>query len=91
MAKKVALCVLMFGMTSVASAKGVIITDLCNDAQKLNLQQVDQTKQCQAAFAAESKHVAAPEIDPSSAIVGLTLLLGGVAVIRGRRVATSKA
>ncbi len=28
---------------------------------------------------------AAPEIDPSSAIAGLTLLIGGLAVIRGRR------
>jgi hypothetical protein len=29
--------------------------------------------------------VKAPEIDPSSAIAGLTLMLGGVAVLRGRR------
>ena len=29
---------------------------------------------------------AAPEIDPASAISGLTLLLGGLAVVRGRRV-----
>jgi hypothetical protein len=29
--------------------------------------------------------VGAPEIDPSSAISGVTLLLGGLAVIRGRR------
>ena len=28
---------------------------------------------------------AAPEIDPASAVGGLTLLLGGLAVIRGRR------
>jgi hypothetical protein len=27
----------------------------------------------------------APEIDPASAMSGLTLLLGGIAVIRGRR------
>jgi len=32
-----------------------------------------------------SRPTAAPEIDPSSAIAGLTLLLGGLAVIRGRR------
>ncbi len=30
--------------------------------------------------------VSAPEIDPSSAIAGLTLLLGGLAVARGRRI-----
>jgi hypothetical protein len=29
--------------------------------------------------------MAAPEIDPASAVGGLTLLLGGLAVIRGRR------
>ncbi len=29
--------------------------------------------------------VAAPEIDPASAVSGLTLLLGGLAVYRGRR------
>jgi hypothetical protein len=27
----------------------------------------------------------APEIDPSSAIAGLTLMMGGLAVLRGRR------
>ena len=29
--------------------------------------------------------VGAPEIDPASAISGMTLLLGGLAVLRGRR------
>jgi hypothetical protein len=29
--------------------------------------------------------VGAPEIDPASAVSGVTLLLGGLAVIRGRR------
>jgi len=29
--------------------------------------------------------VAAPEIDPASALSGLTLLVGGIAVMRGRR------
>jgi hypothetical protein len=29
--------------------------------------------------------VSAPEIDPASALGGLTLLLGGLAVVRGRR------
>ena len=29
--------------------------------------------------------VKAPEIDPSSAIAGLTLMMGGLAVLRGRR------
>ena len=29
--------------------------------------------------------VKAPEIDPSSAVAGLTLMMGGLAVLRGRR------
>jgi hypothetical protein len=29
--------------------------------------------------------VSAPEIDPAGALSGLTLLLGGLAVVRGRR------
>jgi hypothetical protein len=35
--------------------------------------------------------IAAPEIDPASAASGLTLLLGGVAVLRGRRLKTTPA
>jgi hypothetical protein len=31
------------------------------------------------------KPVSAPEIDPASAISGLSLLVGGLAVVRGRR------
>jgi hypothetical protein len=35
----------------------------------------------------EPKHesLKAPEIDPSSAMAGMTLMLGGLAVLRGRR------
>jgi hypothetical protein len=39
-------------------------------------------------FCAPSKKhqpVKAPEIDPSSAIAGLTFMMGGLAVLRGRR------
>jgi hypothetical protein len=32
----------------------------------------------------------APEIDPSSAMAGLTLMMGGLAVLRGRRSKISK-
>jgi len=35
--------------------------------------------------------VAAPEMDPTSAIAALTLMLGTLAVLRGRRVKTPKA
>jgi hypothetical protein len=34
--------------------------------------------------------VSAPEIDPSSAMAGLTLMLGGLAVMRGRRAKITK-
>jgi hypothetical protein len=37
-------------------------------------------------FPASTPTTSAPEIDPASAISGLTLLLGGLAVVRGRRV-----
>jgi hypothetical protein len=38
------------------------------------------------------KHpVAAPEIDAASAVAGLTLMIGGLAVLRGRRVKIAKA
>jgi len=34
--------------------------------------------------------VKAPEIDPASALAGLTMLAGGLAVLRGRRRVTAK-
>ena len=34
--------------------------------------------------------VAAPEIDPSSAMAGLALMAGGLAVLRGRRLKATK-
>ncbi len=39
----------------------------------------------------EPKTVAAPEIDPGSAMAGLTLMAGGLAVLRGRRAKNVKA
>ena len=38
-----------------------------------------------AAVSSPPSAIAAPEIDPTSAISGLTLLLGGIAVLRGRK------
>jgi hypothetical protein len=35
--------------------------------------------------------IAAPEMDPTSAIAALTLMLGSLAVLRGRRAKTAKA
>jgi hypothetical protein len=40
---------------------------------------------CKPEFKRHHQPVSAPEIDPSSAIVGLTLTMGGLAVLRGRR------
>jgi hypothetical protein len=37
------------------------------------------------------KPVAAPEIDAASAVAGLTLMIGGLAVLRGRRSKIAKA
>jgi hypothetical protein len=37
-------------------------------------------------FATAPPTTSAPEIDPAGALSGLTLLLGGLAVVRGRRV-----
>ena len=42
-----------------------------------------------AASAAVDIITRAPEIDPASAMAGLTLLAGGLAVLRGRRVKIS--
>jgi hypothetical protein len=42
-----------------------------------------------AAAGAGRSVVAAPEIDPTSALSGLTLLLGGIAVLRGRKARTA--
>ena len=39
-----------------------------------------------ASRALASTPASAPEIDPAGALSGLTLLLGGLAVVRGRRV-----
>ena len=45
----------------------------------------DRTPSGSAAAVATPSAVAAPEIDPASAASGLTLLLGGIAVLRSRR------
>jgi LPXTG-motif cell wall-anchored protein len=40
---------------------------------------------CPAAPSIPNGNVKAPEIDPASAMAGLTLLAGGLVVLRGRR------
>jgi len=71
-------------MVRIASgaAPGPVATAVCDYAQSKDLKRVDSTTICKNVLSA-------PEIDPASAIAGLTLLLGGIAVIRGRRVKAS--
>jgi hypothetical protein len=72
--KTIGLAVLLASFASVSSASpaanGPISKLICRIDPKL-----DKGQFC----------TAAPEIDPASAIAGLTLLLGGLTVLRGRR------
>jgi hypothetical protein len=43
------------------------------------------TKQICSSGSGGNQPMAAPEIDPSSAMAGLALVAGGLAVVRGRR------
>jgi len=91
MAKKIVLGVLLLGMTGMTTVSWAgdakvsqLDKDLCRkvvvtDLEKLNSPVVD------GVLSRNCGPMTAPEMDPSSAIVGLTLLMGGVAVIRGRR------
>jgi hypothetical protein len=90
------LAILLFGMTGIASAAPTggpleqIITGLCTDIAVLGNTPFCKNVETQAALQPTSRTVmSAPEMDPASAIAGLTLLLGGIAVIRGRRVKAS--
>ena len=67
--KSVFLAALLTSFASVASA-GKVTTVLCKIDPK-----IERGSHC----------VNAPEIDPASALAGLTLLVGGLAVFRGRR------
>jgi hypothetical protein len=81
MIKVASVAVLFLAAASVASASGTIANNkLCIDIGKVDstLDQLDPNLKLKSP-------VCAPEIDPGSAMAGLTLLLGGVAVIRGRR------
>jgi hypothetical protein len=85
MIRKVTLVVLLSGICGVASAND---HDSCAsgwDGGKPNLKcTLDRDDH-------HKKTVTAPEIDSASAIAGLTFLLGGLAVLRGRRTKNSKA
>jgi LPXTG-motif cell wall-anchored protein len=76
MLKKVGLAVVMFAIAGVASADSRGGGIGC-----INLGFIEIF--CQAP--PKSGPASAPEIDPASAMAGLTMLAGGLAVLRGRR------
>ena len=77
MAKKIGLVVLLVSFASVASARPFSHL-FCQPDSK----QGQVTNSCGVIGGGPT---ATPEIDPASAMAGLTLLLGGLAVLRGRR------
>jgi hypothetical protein len=78
--KKISLVLALMAIAGVASADSRNTSD-CFQIFGLNL------------FCKAGPHpgpVSAPEIDPASAMAGLTMLAGGLAVLRGRRKKISK-
>jgi hypothetical protein len=75
--RKIALTILLLASVNIASANGIfrrIDARICANPAALSfVDRIDQSFTC------------APEIDPSSAMSGLALLAGGLAVLRGRR------
>jgi hypothetical protein len=79
-AKAIGVLALSVGMTSAAFAAG-------NWAAGAHDGFAVASRAFPAASTTSSSSVtSAPEIDPAGALSGLTLLLGGLAVVRGRRV-----
>jgi MYXO-CTERM domain-containing protein len=72
MAKLTVTAALLLLTTASVASSGPIVTALCTDFPKL-----DKTL--------DNRPICAPEIDPSSAMAAGTLLLGALAVVRGRR------
>jgi hypothetical protein len=83
--KKIGLSLVLMTMAGVASAAGGKSGD-CTDFFGFSF--------CAPTFqhgpGYQSGPAAAPEMDPSSAMAGFTLLAGGLAVLRGRRSKVSK-
>jgi hypothetical protein len=79
MIKKIGLVVLLATLSSVASAR-----ETCTTKYLFGFIPYPSCTRT-------SDPVAAPEIDPASAMAGLTLLMGGLAVLRGRRFNNTKA
>jgi hypothetical protein len=75
--KKMGLAVLLLTLSGVASAGGTSCQPIWIFGFELNF--------CPSPPGNGSGPTAAPEIDPASVMSGLTLALGGLAVLRGRR------
>jgi hypothetical protein len=72
--RKISLALVLMAMTGVASASG---------GRSDNCVQILWWSFCSPSYSPTP--VQAPEIDPASAMAGLTMLAGGLAVLRGRR------
>jgi hypothetical protein len=81
MVKKIALAIVLSSIAMAASAKE---KETCEWVWHGWLPVLECTKDKPVTVAK------APEIDPASAMGGLTLLLGGLVVLRGRRSKTSE-
>jgi hypothetical protein len=71
MVRKISLALVLMAMAGVASARD---SDKCFQFLWFTCPRPDQPRP-----------IKAPEIDPASAMAGLTMLAGGLAVLRGRR------
>jgi hypothetical protein len=78
MVRKLALTILLTTAAGIASAKDPGAT--CTTHWFLGLIPYEVCK-----TAPQPNPIAAPEIDGASAVAGLTLMIGGLAVMRGRR------
>jgi hypothetical protein len=80
--RKISLALVLMAMAGVASARQDHDHDKC-------LHILSLPPMCPPADH-DRPPVKAPEIDPASAMAGLTMLAGGLAVLRGRRRINSK-
>jgi hypothetical protein len=91
MIKAFSLAILLVAVANVASAGqdngngfiNTVITDVCKDYPNIVF-----CKDVDSKWPAPA--VTAPEIDAASAMAGMTILLAGLAVVRGRRAKKSK-
>lgn len=81
MKKKIGLAVLLAALSGVASAG-----EVC----KIDTIFWISVRECTPVRVVGVRPAAAPEIDPGSAMTGIALTLGGLAVLRSRRLRASK-